>query len=52
MAATGGREEALGAEGFSSNMLFSPSSIPMRCHRSLSVIPEDSQMNRSTSESG
>ena len=42
----------LGVEGFSSNMLFSPSSIPMRCHRFLSVTPEDSQMNRSTSESG
>lgn len=35
---------------FSSNLWFSPTSIPMRCHRSLFVTPEDSQMNRSTSK--
>ena len=37
-------------ECFSSNLLFSPTSTPMRCHRSLSVTPEDSQTNRSTSK--
>lgn len=37
---------------FGSNLSLSPLSIPMRCHRSLSVTPEDSQMNRSTSRSG
>lgn len=29
-----------------------PASTPMRCHRSLSVTPEDSQMNRSKSKLG
>lgn len=38
-----------GVECLSSN-LPSPTSIPTRCQRSLSVIPEDSQMNRSTSK--
>ncbi|EAW70646.1 ring finger protein 25, isoform CRA_f [Homo sapiens] len=37
-----------GVDRFSSNLLFAPTSIPMRCHRSLSEIPEDFQMNRST----
>lgn len=39
-------------ECISSSVVFSLSSIPTRCHRSLSVTPEDSQMNRSTSKSG
>lgn len=51
MAAKGGRGEALGWSALAV-MLFSPTSTPMRCHRSLSVTPEDCQMNRSTSKLG
>lgn len=48
-AAKGGRGQSrVGC--VSSNLWFSPTSIPMRCHRSLFVTPEDSQMNRSTSK--
>lgn len=44
-----GKGTGPGMKCFSSNLWFSRS-IPMRCHRSLSVTPEDSQMNRSTSK--
>lgn len=50
MAAKGGRGEAWGWSALAVNLLLSPTSTPMRCHRSLSVTPEDSQMNRSTSK--